>query len=360
MVPSNKQLRLQLLVIVSLCLAAGARSVNTEFNSSMESCGCDLGREKLNLGGPGLRSSSKQLLPSSPPSENSQGCCRRIVVPGGSFQMGEVNPPYVVDGESPVAQVFVGDFEIDSCSVTNRDFQEFIAATQYVTEAEKFGWSFVWFYTVSNETMDKRFRGTVVETPWWVAINNATWDHPEGPDSNISRRLDHPVVHVSWGDAQQFCNWRGGRLPTEAEWEYAARGGLHNRIFPWGNLFFDQNRVPRANIFEGSFPYDPKPQDGYLTTAPACSFLPNKWGLYNMVGNVWEWVSDWYSPRRFSEFQRAASIRDPRGPSAGTERVTKGGSFMCHDSYCKRYRCAARHHNTPDTSGHNIGFRCAY
>ena len=229
------------------------------------------------------------------------------------------------------------------------------AATGHKTEAQTFGDSFVMDKYLSEETLSQIDKA-VKAAPWWLPVKGADWQHPEGPDSNIDHRSDHPVLHVSWNDAVAFCKWAGGkRLPTEAEWEYACRAGKEDRLFPWGNKWKPNDQV-RANIWTGTFPTENDEEgDGYAITAPVDEFPPNAFGLYNMVGNVWEWTSDWWTIRH-----NALIIhRDPSGPEAGQDKVKKGGSFMCHKDYCYRYRCAARSQNTPDSSAHNLGFRCA-
>ncbi|MFB3110802.1 MAG: formylglycine-generating enzyme family protein, partial [Gemmatimonadales bacterium] len=185
-------------------------------------------------------------------------------------------------------------------------------------------------------------------------VFGADWRHPEGPHSNINGHPDHPVVHISWYDALAYCTWEGMRLPTEAEWEYAARGGLEQKRYPWGD-----EREPdgqhRMNVWQGAFPNQNTVDDGYFGTAPVSAFRPNGYGLFNMTGNVWEWCSDWFSPT----FYANGSRDNPTGPRSGDAKVIRGGSYLCHDSYCNRYRVAARTRNTPDSSTGNMGFRCA-
>jgi formylglycine-generating enzyme required for sulfatase activity len=272
---------------------------------------------------------------------------------GGSFLMGtEDREGFPQDGEGPVRETILNPFYIDETTVTNRQFSAFIEATGYRTEAERFGWSFVFYALLSAKAL-KAHPQVAAETPWWCAIRGARWDRPEGPKTNLRGRLDHPVVHVSWNDAVAYCQWAGKRLPTEAEWEYGARGGLEQNRFPWGDTL-TPNGEHRCNIWQGHFPDRNTKADGYLGTAPARSFKPNGYGLYNVAGNVWEWCQDWFS----AEYPRHASQTNPIGPPKGTSRVMRGGSFLCHKSYCNRYRVAARFCNTPDSSSSNIGFRC--
>jgi sulfatase modifying factor 1 len=276
-----------------------------------------------------------------------------ILIEGGGFLMGtDRSDGFSSDGESPVHKVKLESFYIDPYSVTNAKFTEFIDDTGYKTEAEKFGWSFV-FYSFLSPQIAQTVNQVVQNAPWWYPVEGAYWKHPEGPDSKIDQRMDHPVIHISWNDAQAYCRWAGKRLPTEAEWEYAARGGLEQKTYPWGNKL-KPNGKHRCNIWQGEFPKTNTRQDGYLGTAPVNSYLPNRYGLYNVVGNVWEWCSDWFNPAYYNEDYND----NPKGPSSGTARVMRGGSYLCHNSYCNRYRVAARSSNTPDSSSGNIGFRC--
>lgn len=275
-----------------------------------------------------------------------------VFVEGGVFTMGLAKAVIEQDGEDPPREVTISSFYLDKYEVSNAEYAAFVEETGYVTETEGYGNSFVVEYFISKEVLDG-ITQAVANAPWWLPVDGASWKHPEGIDSDISDRMDHPVVHVSWKDAATFCRWSNKRLPTEAEWEYAARAGLKNRLFPWGN-----NETPRGehwmNIWQGTFPTNNTLDDGYAGTAPVDTYPPNKYGLYNMVGNVWEWVSDWWTITH-----SPAPVKDPKGPVQGTEKVKKGGSFMCHKEYCYRYRCAARSMNTPDSSASNLGFRCA-
>lgn len=278
-----------------------------------------------------------------------------VLLPGGSFLMGTNSQEgYAADGEGPVRKVNLDPFWIDTTTVTNAQFGEFVAEVRYVTEAERFGWSYVFAGFLPDDFPPTR---AVVQTPWWRQVFGADWRHPEGPPSSVDDRLDHPVVHVSWNDAQAFAAWAGKRLPTEAEWEYAARGGLEQERYPWGDQLTPSGRH-RMNVWQGTFPTVNTAEDGYRGTAPVTAFEPNGYGLFNMTGNVWEWCADWFSATYPAE-ARAQKLRDnPRGPSTGEQRVMRGGSYLCHRSYCFRYRVAARSSNTPDSTTGNLGFRC--
>ncbi|XP_063267411.1 formylglycine-generating enzyme isoform X4 [Prinia subflava] len=225
--------------------------------------------------------------------ERSAGSGPMVPIPGGTFTMGTREPGIPQDGEGPARSVRLRAFLMDQYEVSNRHFQSFVTATGYVTEAEKFGDSFV-FEGMLSEAVKADIHQAVAAAPWWLPVKGASWKHPEGPGSSISSRMDHPVVHVSWNDAVAFCAWAGKRLPTEAEWEYGCRGGLENRLFPWGNKLQPKGQH-YANIWQGEFPTNNTAEDGYKGTAPVSAFPPNGFGLYNMVGNAWEWTSDWWA-----------------------------------------------------------------
>jgi len=276
-----------------------------------------------------------------------------VFIPGGSFLMGtDSQEGFPADGEGPIHRVKVNPFYMDVHTVTNREFMKFVRDTDYVTEAERFGWSFV-FYMLVSKDIKRKVKQYVQQTPWWLVVEGATWKHPEGPGSSVNNRMAHPVIHVSWNDAIAYCRWAGKRLPTEAEWEFAARGGLEQKEYPWGDELTPGGRH-YCNIWQGEFPYKNTVEDGYLSTAPAKSFPENGYGLYNISGNVWEWCSDWFT----TNIQKRGGKDNPKGPDIGKTRVMRGGSYLCHQSYCNRYRVAARTSNTPDSSTGNIGFRC--
>ncbi|MBG6216219.1 formylglycine-generating enzyme required for sulfatase activity [Arthrobacter sp. CAN_A6] len=275
-----------------------------------------------------------------------------VLIPAGSFLMGdgfgEGNP---ADGETPVHEVRVDAFRIDAAAVTNHQFAAFISATSYRTDAERYGTSAVFHLAVQAPAA--HVLGEAAGAPWWLNVRGADWSHPNGRNSSWRDVADHPAVHVSHRDARAYCRWAGRRLPTEAEWEYAARGGLDGLRYPWGNELLDREGNHRCNIWQGVFPTTNARDDGFLATAPVRSFAPNGYGLFEVSGNVWEWCSDRFLPR----YYRETPTDNPRGPATGVGRVMRGGSYLCHDSYCNRYRVAARSSNTPESSTGNCGFR---
>jgi formylglycine-generating enzyme required for sulfatase activity len=273
-----------------------------------------------------------------------------VLLTGGTFRMGTEDPGgFREDGEGPVRDVTVSPFWIDVHAVTNERFAAFVDGTGYVTEAERFGWSYVFAGFLPAAL--RRGAARPEQTPWWCGVEGAYWRAPEGPGSGVADRGDHPVVHVSWHDAQEYCRWAGTRLPTEAEWEYAARGGLDQRRYPWGDELTPGGEH-RCNIWQGHFPTKNTAEDGYRGTAPVDAYEPNGFGLHNMSGNVWEWCADWWGTDHGGRPRT-----NPQGPERGTSRVMRGGSYLCHRSYCNRYRVAARTSNTPDSSTGNLGFR---
>jgi formylglycine-generating enzyme required for sulfatase activity len=276
-----------------------------------------------------------------------------VLLEGGEFLMGSEDPEgFPADGEGPVRPVQLGPFWIDRCAVSNRRYAAFAEATGHITDAEQFGWSFVFGGLLPDDFEETR---GAVQAPWWRQVFGACWRHPEGPGSAIEDRLDHPVVHVSWRDARAFSGWAGLRLPTEAEWEFAARGGLVQARLPWGDER-ESGGEHQMNVWQGAFPSDNTLEDGWLGTCPVGEFSPNGYGLQNVSGNVWEWCADWFHAA--AEHPDGGSV-DPKGPQRGEAKVIRGGSYLCHDSYCNRYRVAARSSNTPDSSTGNMGLRCA-
>ena len=246
-------------------------------------------------------------------------------------------------------RVVLDAFHIDISTVTNAQFACFVDDTGYESEAEIAGRSAVFkdhFVGNADEVVG------AAATPWWLAVSGANWRQPQGSRSTISDLADHPVVHVSHNDALAYCNWAGRALPTEAQWECAARGGKVGRRYPWGDTLLQDN-THRANLWQGTFPVQNDADDGWHATAPVQSYLPNDYGLWQMTGNVWEWCADWFSPNTYAN----SETTNPSGPATGRTRVIRGGSFLCHHSYCNRYRLAARSSNTPESTASNIGFR---
>ncbi len=277
------------------------------------------------------------------------------LIPGGTFQMGnEGDYGFPADGEGPVHAVTLPAFYLDATCVTNEQFNAFVNATGYKTEAERFGWSFVFQGHLSAAQQATAVRARVVGSEWWCRVDGATWRHPEGPGTHIKKRWPHPVTQVSWHDAIAYAAWTGKRLPTEAEWEYAARGGLAGHRFPWGDDL-EPGGKHRMNVWQGTFPTRNTEADGHFGPAPAQTYRANGYGLYQMTGNVWEWCWDWFDPSYYDQSPTEA----PLGPATGDRRVMRGGSYLCHASYCNRYRTDARSSNTPDSATTNLGFRCA-
>ncbi|XP_038054416.1 formylglycine-generating enzyme-like [Patiria miniata] len=362
------------LVFITICTLLISADTDSKVSSDSKSCGAEEDGEKSgkDCGCSALNrqknededvgSASKKYTAefnNGNQEENEQSATNQFVrtnqmafVKGGTFTMGTDEPVIYADGESPARLVTLTSFYFDAYETSNAEFDLFVRKTGYVTEAEQFGDSFVLESRISEE-VKKDISQAVAAAPWWLPVKGADWRHPEGPDTDINDRMDHPVIHISWNDASEFCRWAGKRLPTEAEWEYAARGGLKGRLHPWGNKELPKGEH-RMNIWQGEFPITNTAEDGYEGTCPVTAFAPNGYGLYNTVGNVWEWTSDWWTNRHSAEPQE-----NPKGPDNGTDKVKKGGSYMCHKSYCYRYRCAARSQNSVDSSAANLGFRCA-
>ncbi len=257
-----------------------------------------------------------------------------VVVAGGLARVGSQDPDH--PEEWPERETRLASYAIGRCAVTNTEFDTFVRATGHRTDAEAFGWSFVFGGLLPEDFPPTR---GVAAAPWWREVPGADWAHPEGPHSDVAGRPDHPVVHVSRRDAEAYAAWRGGRLPSEAEWEHAARGGLAGQPFPWGSEL-EPDGVHRMNVWQGTFPGDDTGADGWRGTCPVDAFSPNGLGLHNVCGNVWEWCA---------------------GPwAAGSpDGVSRGGSYLCHASYCRRYRVSARQSHSSDSTAGNLGFRLA-
>lgn len=300
-------------------------------------------------------------------------------IPGGMFMMGGDNGQASED-EFPKHSVQVDGFWMDETEVTNAQFQKFVEATGYITTAEERpDWEELKkavppgtakppdSMLVAASLVFKQSKGPVELhdfNQWWSWVAGASWKHPQGQGSNIKGKESYPVVHVSWYDATAYCKWAGKRLPTEGEWEFAARGGLINNIYPWGNEHVNTGTA-KTNSWEGKFPYLNERKDGYLTSAPVKSYKANGYGLYDMAGNVWEWCSDWYDADYYSSADKSVMI-NPQGPAKSNDpedlytpkKSLRGGSFLCNDSYCSGYRVARRMKSSPDTGLEHTGFRC--
>lgn len=280
-----------------------------------------------------------------------------VKIPRGKFLMGattDVGHP--TDKERPQVEVEIDEFEISETTITNKDFKKFVDATNYITVAEKYNASFV-FHLLCDEDCKNNAR-KAPNTPWWLYVEGANWKHPFGPNSSIENIMDHPVVHISYIDAIAFCKWAGYRLPTEAEWEYAARAGEKGR-WPWGDEFMPDGKY-HANIWQGNFPINNTKEDGFIGTCPAKYFDANNFGLYNVIGNVWEWCSNprWIDLEDFTKHNYEKYLIDDISLIDEEKQfATKGGSFLCHESYCNRYRLGARNGNTANSSSSNCGFR---
>lgn len=300
-------------------------------------------------------------------------------IPAGEFMMGTSGKEGRAD-EYPQHKVKLDAFWMDATEVTNAQFKKFVEATGYITTAEK---------KPDWEEMKKQMpagtpkpdertlvAASLVFTPpshavplndpaqWWSWKEGADWKHPQGRGSDIRGKNDYPVVHISWDDAMAYCQWAGKRLPTEAEWEWAAKGGLNDAVYPWGNEDIEAGNI-KANTWQGAFPHNNTAKDKYDKAAPVRSFAPNRYGLYDMAGNVWEWCSDWYHPDHYRQWANTI-LSNPKGPTgsfdpaepAVPKKVIRGGSFLCNASYCSGYRVTARMKTSPDTGLEHTGFRC--
>jgi formylglycine-generating enzyme required for sulfatase activity len=302
-------------------------------------------------------------------------------IPGGEFTMG-TDDPQAHPSEKPAHRVRVGGFWIDATEVTNAEFRRFVEATHYITTSERpVDWEVMKAQVAPGTPKppdDQLAPGSLVFTPpdrpvpldditnWWKWVPGANWWHPEGPGSSIEGKDNHPVVHVSWDDAAAYAKWAGKRLPTEAEWELAARGGLESKTYAWGNEFKPGGKA-QANTWQGHFPESNTDADGFPRTSPVKSFPPNGFGLYDMIGNVWEWCADWYRPDAYALDSGPGPAINPTGPDRSYDpeepfqpkRVTRGGSFLCSENYCSNYRPSARRGTATDSGMSHLGFRCA-
>lgn len=303
-----------------------------------------------------------------------------VWIEGGIFDMGADNEQGRRD-ELPKHQVKLSGFFMDVSEVTNQQFAEFVRKTGYITTAEKdVNWEEIKSTLPANtpkpaSEMLKAASLVFIPTKsavnlqdysqWWHWTRHADWKHPRGPKSNIKAKDHYPVVHVSWDDATAYCKWAGKRLPTEAEWEFAARGKLKNNIYAWGNEHVDQGKI-KCNYWQGSFPYKNNTKDGFYGASPVKSFASNGYGLYDMAGNVWEWCADLYHHDYYEQIKHYKLVGNPKGPQISYDpdeptvpkRTMRGGSFLCNESYCSGYRVAARMKSSPDSGMEHLGFRC--
>ena len=321
---------------------------------------------------------TKKIDPNKP--EKLKNSAGMVWIPGGVFNMGADNKQGRQD-EFPKHNVKVSGFYMDSTEVTNAQFEKFVSETGYITTAEKdVNWDELKKQLPADtpkpdaETLKAAslvFVPTEGEvslqdySQWWQWTHGANWKHPKGPESDIIGKENYPVIHISWDDANAYCKWAGKRLPTEAEWEFAARGSLKNSVYTWGNEKIDEGKT-HCNYWQGSFPYKNETVDGFYGAAPVKTFAPNGYGLYDMAGNVWEWCADKYNNTYYDSFKKITIAVNPKGPEKSfdpdeplvAKRVMRGGSFLCNESYCSGYRVSARMKSSSDSSMEHLGFRC--
>jgi formylglycine-generating enzyme len=304
-----------------------------------------------------------------------------VWIPGGEFSMGAIDPPDMdevgmkaTEDARPIHRVYVDGFLMDKTDVTNAEFSAFVRATGYVTVAERIPRA----EDFPGAPPENLVAGSVVFTPpdhvvplddhfrWWSYIPGANWRHPLGPDSDLKGKENYPVVHIAYADAEAYARWAGKRLPTEAEWEFAARGGLAGNPFVWGSSFRPHGKW-MANTYQGEFPMKDTGEDRFAGISPVAEYEPNGYGLYDMAGNVWQWTSDWYRPDYYEQLAAAGGVtRNPRGPDSSFDpaepgqpkKVHRGGSFLCTDQYCSRYIVGTRGKGEIDTGTNHLGFRC--
>ena len=387
-------LLLMTVLLLSLQLLPATSVVAHEEDAEVgsEGCGCNISRPRdssVSSSAGACKAEEATTLESFPASASTASTADKapalepdmVAVEGRTFSMGTDRPGVTGDGEGPARQVAVSPFLMDRFEVSNERYAAFVADTGYVTESEEYGWSFVVDAAVAPAVREGITR-SVLGAEFWLPVTGAYWREPEGAGTDVfalntagADRGNYPVTHVSWTDSARFCEWRGGaRLPTEAEWELAARGtfptapsgsaaagkGKDKRVFPWGNKLLGDGGAYRANLFQGEFPTINTAVDGYAFLAPVDAYGPQSdTGLHNMIGNAWEWVEDWWTVDHHTDAETPMPPLDPRGPSTGAEKVKKGGSFLCHRSFCYRYRIAARTKASADSGSQNAGFRCA-
>ncbi len=314
-----------------------------------------------------------------PPSPAPDGM---VWIPGGEFSMGAVDPlgkdanvvgMQATEDSRPIHRVYVDGFWMDETEVTNQQFAAFVKATGYVTIAEKTPRA----EDYPGAPPENLVAGSVIFSPpdhavpldnhfqWWAYSRGANWRHPDGPESNLKGREKHPVLHVAYEDVEAYAKWAGKRIPTEAEWEFAARGGLAGQIYPWGNQFMKDGQW-MANTHQGHFPQEDTKSDAFRSAAPVAQYPPNGYGLYDVAGNVWEWTSDWYRPDYYTDLGKSGGVaRNPLGPAESfdpgepgvAKRVHRGGSFLCTEQYCSRYMVGTRGKGEPMTGTNHLGFR---
>jgi formylglycine-generating enzyme len=367
--PSRFSTENWLLLALAICGIAQNRSVGAQSAPPQSPMQCDTGISRHSLYAAAM-GDNKDIVAPAKLASSQNAPARMAWIPGGRFWMGTDH----MEDAQPVHQVEVKGFWMDRNDVTNEEFARFVKATGYVTVAER-PLDPKEFPNLSPKDLAP---GSVVFTPpagpvpldhplaWWKFVRGANWRHPNGPNSDLRGKEKYPAVQIAWSDAVAYAKWAGKRLPTEAEWEFAARGGRDRQDYPWGSELNPKGKW-MANTFQGHFPDKNTSADGYTGIAPVASFPPNDFGLYDMAGNVWQWVSDWYRPDYYAHLRQIGEIAiAPEGPSDSFDpqepgipkRVQKGGSFLCTDQYCERYISGSRGKGDPETGTNHTGFRC--